>query len=129
VNEKSAWFILHRIRKAMATEHGHKLGGKGGAVEIYEGYIRPKRDRMHADRRAKSKLASKGGGRMGAAVMGMLERELRQVRAKVIPNIKHETLQTEILANVDRKSQIYADNFGSYDQPRWAGQDYIHKTV
>ena len=66
---------------------------------------------------------------MGTAVMGMLDRELRQVRAKVIPNVKRETLQAEILANVDRKSKIYTDNFGSYDQLRWAGQDYVHKTV
>jgi transposase-like protein len=130
VTQKTAWFMLHRIRLAMVTENDCKLGGKGkGAVEIDEAYVAPRPDRMHADRRAKRKLATEGGGRMGTAVMGMLDRELRQVRAKVIPNVKRETLQAEILANVDRKSKIYTDNFGSYDQLRWAGQDYVHKTV
>ena len=47
--------------------------------------------------------------------MGMLDRELRQVRAKVIPNVKRETLQTEILSEVRHGSMIYSDQFVGYD--------------
>ena len=128
VTQKTAWFMLHRIRVAMETKTLYKLGGKGGgAVEVDESYLAPKPNRMHADRKAKRGLGE--FGRAGVVVMGMLDRELRQVRAKVIPDVKRETLQNEILANVDRKSKIYTDQFGSYDMLRWAGQDYVHKTV
>jgi transposase-like protein len=91
VTQKTAWFMLHRIRLAMESETFHKLGGRGGGpVEIDEAFIGPKPQRMHADRRAKMKLAS--GGKVGIAVMRMLDRELRQVRAKVIPNVKRDLL-------------------------------------
>ena len=43
------------------------------------------------------------------AVMGMLDRDLRQVRCKVIPNIRRETLQNEILKHVERGSKVYTD--------------------
>ena len=41
--------------------------------------------------------------------MGMRDRETRQVRAKVIPNVNRETLQNMILENVDKKSTVYTD--------------------
>jgi len=40
---------------------------------------------------------------MGVPVMGMLDRELRQVRAQVVPNVKREVLQNEILKNIEKK--------------------------
>src|SRR5579863_1616593 len=46
VTQKTAWFMLHRIRLAMETEAFGKLGGRGGgAVEIDEAYIGPKPQR------------------------------------------------------------------------------------
>jgi hypothetical protein len=42
-------------------------------------------------------------------VMGMLDREARQVRAKVIPDVRRETLQKEILNGISGKSTIYTD--------------------
>lgn len=126
VTQKTAWFMLHRIRLAMESETFHKLGGRGGGpIEIDEAFIGPKPQRMHADRRAKMKLAS--GGKGGVAVMGMLDRNLRQVRAKVIPDVKRETLQAQILANVQRKSKIYTDSYASYDHLRT--RDFVHETV
>ena len=41
--------------------------------------------------------------------MGMLDREARKVRAKVIPNVKRETLQNEILNHVQRGCKVYTD--------------------
>jgi transposase-like protein len=58
--------------------------------------------------------------------MGLLDRETRTVRAKVIPNVRRETLQNEILNNVNRGSAIYTDQAVAYDKLK---QDYIHDTV
>ena len=48
-------------------------------------------------------------------VMGMLDRELRQVRAKVVPNVKRETLQNEVLHEVKYGSKVYTDECVGYD--------------
>ena len=126
VTQKTAWFMLHRIRLAMESETFHKLGGRqGGPVEIDEAYIGPKPQRMHKSRRAEMKLAS--GGKMGVPVMGMLDRDLRKVRANVVPNVRRETLQNEILKNIERKSRIYSDAAPVYDHLRT--RDFIHETV
>ncbi len=67
------------------------------------------------------------GGNQKAIVMGMLDRESRQVRAKVVPNVKRETLQAEILNQIEKGSTIYTDGYPAYD--RLAAQEYIHATV
>lgn len=126
VTQKTAWFMLHRIRIAMQTQSFHKLGGQGGGpVEIDEAYVGPKPQRMHADRRAQRKLATRG--RMGTVVMGMLDRELRQVRAKVIPDVRRETLQNEILNQIEKGRTVYTDSATGYD--RLLLQGYLHQMV
>jgi transposase-like protein len=64
---------------------------------------------------------------MGVPVMGMLDRELRQVRAKVVPNVKREVLQNEILNNIEHKSTVYTDGWASYDTLK--AQEFVHATV
>lgn len=129
VTQKTAWFMRHRIGLALGTDTPHQMGGKaGGPVEVDETFIGGKPKNMHASKRLKMQKGMNGASGK-AIVMGMIDRELRQVRAKVIPDVKRETLQAEILSNVGRKSKVYTDSFGSYDQLRWAGQDYVHKTV
>jgi transposase-like protein len=59
--------------------------------------------------------------------MGMHDRETRQVRAKVIPNVKRDTLQNEILANVSPKSTVYTDSYIGYQS--LAEKDFVHDTV
>jgi transposase-like protein len=69
ITQKSAWFVLHRIRLAMQDETGGKLSGH---VEIDETYIGGKARNMHKERRAR---IIKGTGGMGkVAVMGLLAR-------------------------------------------------------
>jgi ISXO2-like transposase domain len=48
------------------------------------------------------------------AMLGMLDRESRQVRAKVVPNVKRETLQNEILKNIHHGSAVYTDQAGCH---------------
>jgi transposase-like protein len=56
----------------------------------------------------------------------MLDRESRQVRAQVVPNVKRETLQNEILKNVKYGSAIYTDQAVAYDTLH---RRYVHETV
>jgi transposase-like protein len=60
-------------------------------------------------------------------VMGMLDRESRQVRAKVIPNAKRDVLQAEILREIEKGSTVYTDGWTGYDNLK--AQNYIHETV
>ena len=59
--------------------------------------------------------------------MGMLDRDSRQVRAKVIPDVKRETLQAEILKQIEKGSTLYTDCGVGYDS--LAAREYIHETV
>jgi transposase-like protein len=126
VTQKTAWFMLHRIREAMKNGSIMKMGGSDmGPVEVDETFVGPKPQKMHSDRRLRMQTAEKGNQK--AIVMGMLDRESRQIRAKVVPNVKRETLQAEILNQIEKGSTIYTDGYPAYD--RLAAQEYIHATV
>lgn len=126
VTQKSAWFMLHRIRKALANSSWMKMGGENnGPIEVDETFVGPDPRKMHADRReARYKALC---ARPKTPVMGMLDRNARQVRAKAIPNIKRETLQNEILNQIEKKSTVYTDRATAYDN--LAVQDFVHETV
>jgi transposase-like protein len=51
VTQKTAWFMLHRIRLAMQTESFEKIGGEGGEVEADETFIGGKRGNMHKSKK------------------------------------------------------------------------------
>lgn len=125
VTQKSAWFMLHRIRLALATGSWGKLGGDGGPIEVDETFIGPNPRKMHADKRQQRYRAL--GGRPNIPVMGMLDRDARKVRAKVVPNIKRETLQNEILNAIESRSTVYTDRAPAYDSLKT--KEYIHETV
>jgi len=130
VTQKSAWFMLHRIRVAIKEPYSpSKMGGpESGGVEVDETFIGGKVRNMHKARRVK--FAAQGGHTGGATgktvVVGMLDRDLRQVRACVIPNVKRETLQAEILSNVKYGSPVYTDDAVPYDDLR---ARYVHEVV
>jgi len=126
VTQKSAWFMLHRIRYALQAGSLEQFGGPESApVEVDETFIGGKPKNMHAKQRLKMKQGMHANPKM--AVMGMLDRESRQVRAKVIPNAKREVLQAEILREIEQGSTVYTDGWTGYDN--LAAQNYIHDTV
>ena len=128
VTQKSAWFMLHRIRLAMGMQDADKMGGPDrGPVEVDETYVGAIPDRMHRSRRLKLQQAITQRQHK-VPVMGMLDRETRQVRARVIPNVKRETLQNEILNNLQDGTTIYTDRASAYDRLS-AAQNFIHETV
>ena len=126
VTQKTAWFMLHRIRLAMKDDNTSKFGGEdSGPVEVDETFVGPKPQKMHSDRRLKMQGAQ--NGQTKAIGMGILDRDARKVRAKVVPNVKRETLQAEILNQIEKKSTVYTDGYPAYDN--LAAKEYVHETV
>jgi len=130
VTQKSAWFMLQRLRTALGTKRGFgtktKLGGgPGSEVEADETFIGGLTKNMHKDRKAR--LYAQGGFHGGkTAVQGIFDREARQVRAHVIPDIKRETLQNAVLNNVKYGSTVYTDDAVGYDKLKWR---FVHDVV
>ena len=120
VTQKSAWFMLHRIRLAMQSGSFAKFGGPGNEVDADEAFIGGKAKNMHGDRRAKMRAARDanlhGDSRLigKSAVMGILNREQRKVRVTVVPRVNREELQAEILNHVEHGSKIYTDEAAMY---------------
>jgi transposase-like protein len=132
IRQNSAWFMLHRIREAMKDKFKGKLGGgSGGAVESDETYVGGTPTKMHRSRRLKLQQI-RGEQRRGdvylgkTAVIGMLDRVTREVRTKVIPNVRRETLQDAILDNVERGSKLYTDSAVTYDN---LSEAFVHDVI
>jgi transposase-like protein len=135
VTQKSAWHMLHRLREAMDGGVMSKLGGNG-PVEVDETFVGGNPKNMHMKRRrelARKRNAAPDWKTVRSItsdkvpVMGMLDRESRQVRAKVVPNVRRDTLQNEILNQIERGSKVYTDAAVAYYN--LATQEYIHETV
>jgi transposase-like protein len=136
ITQKSAWFVLQRLRLALkAKDFGSKLGSnEGGGVEVDETFVGGKLKNMHRSRAKNLQMARTDDKENEyytrhankTAVFGILDRESRQVRAKVVKNVKRETLQNEILKNIHHGSVVYSDQAVAYDKLK---ENYIHETV
>src|SRR5580700_3867201 len=121
VTQKSAWFMLHRIRLAMQDDFfGSKLGGE---VEVDETFIGGKARNMHVSERKRRITGT--GTKDKTAVMGILERG-GKVRAAVVPSRRKHALQAEVYRHVEAGAALYSDALQSYDG--LAG-DYAHQVV
>src|SRR5208283_787972 len=125
VTQKSAWFMLQRVRLAMKEDRGNfKFGGPDTEVETDETFIGGRKKNMHADK--KLRYEQRGGAQGKTAVMGLLDRDLRKVRAKIVPNVKRETLQAEIMKEVKFGSKVYTDDAVAYNDLR---SRFVHEVV
>jgi transposase-like protein len=124
VTQKTAWFMLQRIRLAMQDEND---GGKlGGDVEVDETYIGGKARNMHvAKRRALMSATFNQQGEPSKfnrwagkqPVLGILERGkdgTSRVRTKTVPDVRQHRLHREIVDNIEEGSTIYTDDLHSY---------------
>ena len=122
VTQKTAWFMLHRIRLGLQDP---QTGGKlSGEVEVDETFIGAKARNMHADVKAR-KIQGRRGPEGKAIVAAVLERGGR-VRAKVVDKRKKKDLQSLVRENVEAGSSLYSDALKSYDG---LSADYAHQVV
>jgi transposase-like protein len=127
VTQKTAWFMLHRIRLAMQAIDGGKLGGE---VEVDETYIGGKARNMHKGRRAARMEKGRTGWAGKAAVMGLLERHegkgLSRVRTAVVSTTRRHELSAQIEKHVEDGANVYTDAHPSYDT---LGLRYNHDVI
>jgi len=121
VTQKSAWFMLHRIRLAMQNRSILKLGGNGSAVEVDETFVGGAARFMHADKR--KRRITETGTKDKTAVLGIMERG-GEVRGAVVGNRRKHALQTQIRAHVKAGSAIYTDALMSYQGLREQGFEH-----
>ncbi len=111
VTQKSAWFMLHRIRLAMQDETlGSKLSGE---VEADETFIGGKARNMHKNVKARRITGQGRNTDDKIMVMGILERG-GKIRTKILTNRKQEALHGEVRANVEPGTMLFTDTFGAY---------------
>jgi len=136
VTQKTAWFMLQRIRLALQDDEGGKLGGE---VEADETFIGGKARNMHAAKRRAliAEFPSKREYLHGKPVMplankvtvfGMLERGPKgqsRVRTMAIPGTKRHQLQGKIREHVEEGSALYTDSLRSYRNMN----DYEHEFI
>jgi hypothetical protein len=126
ITQKSAWFMLHRIRLAMQGNDGGKLNGH---LEVDETYIGGLARNMHKAKR--DRVIGKGHGVAGkVAIMGLLQRHGSRghsvIRAAVVKSTNKRTLQLAVRSNAEAGSTISSDKLKSY-----TGLDdaYVHGVI
>src|SRR5712692_1231862 len=113
VTQKSAWFMLHRIRLAMQSKSFAKIGGPGSEVEVDETFIGGKARNMHKIVRAR-RISGRGKHMADkTAVMGILERG-GKVRTNIIPDRTSETLQGFVKNHVTAGANVFTDELHGY---------------
>lgn len=127
VTQKTAWFMLSRLRLALQPEHGGKLGGH---VEVDETYIGGKARNMHKARKLRRGI-SQGTSMAGkVAVMGLLERHGKDghslMRLEVLKGRKRSHLRGPIAKHVELGSTIHTDSFCSYSG---LSEEYVHNVI
>jgi len=120
ITQKSAWFMMHRVRNAMQSGSFRKLSGE---IEADETFIGGKARNMHVSKRQRRITGT--GGKDKTAVMGILERG-GEVRTTVISTRKKKELQAEVKKHVEAGSALYTDALMSYEG---LATEYAHQVV
>ncbi len=119
VTQKTAWFILHRVRSLVTDKIPVMLEG---IVEVDETYVGGKEKNKHKSPHAKAKRLAAAGGKIGrgysagdskTVVFGLLERDGKVVNY-VVPNSKGESLLPIIARQIKQGSTMYSDDLLMY---------------
>ena len=108
VSQKTAWFMLHRIREAWAEQ---LPGAFAGPVEADETFVGGKAKNMHA---AKRKQITGRGGADKMAVAGVKDRPTGRVRASVVKRVDGPTLTGFVEGHAAPEAIVYTDEAVAY---------------
>jgi transposase-like protein len=128
VTQKTAWFMLSRLRLALQGEDGGRLDG---TVEVDETYIGGKSRNMNRTQRRRH-LEGKGKRNAWAGkvpVMGFLQRGEKgesKVRTFPVNSVRTYRLHAEVVKHVEDGSSVYTDALQSYNK---LGVYFDHKVV
>ena len=119
ITQKSAWFLAHRLRRALDRD-GDMFAGP---VEVDETYFGGKRRNMSNAKR--KELAGTGRGAVGkVAVVGIKDRETKHVRARVVEATDKPTLQGFVVEHTAPGATVYTDEASAYE-----GLPFKHESV
>lgn len=110
VTQKTAWFMLERIRKCFGSENNNDLDD---VVEVDETYIGGKNKNRHHSKKVKNAQGRQLKDK--SAVVGMVQRQ-GKVNAHHVSDTKTQTLTDEIIKYVKRTAQLYTDEWLGYNK-------------
>jgi transposase-like protein len=121
VTQKTAWFMNHRVRKAMQSGSFEKMSG---IVEADETFIGGLARFMHKDKKAQKISGTGGAGK--ELVVGLLDRETGKVRVTHLKDRRKRTLQAHVREHVSSSAELYTDELASYTG---LDSEYVHQFV
>lgn len=127
ITQKSAWFMLHRLRLAVQNKSFEKIGG---SVEIDETYIGGKARNMHASKRERLNVKRGRSVAGKTVVMGLLARHGQDghstVRTEILGSMKRGHVQGHVRNHVETGATLHTDAFLSY---AGLSNDYAHNVI
>ena len=126
ITQKSAWFVLQRLRLALQQGSFVKFAPIGGPIEVDETFIGGKARNMHKEKRLRVG-GSRGmkGGNAKTVVMGMLQRG-GKVKAQVIPERKRPIMHSIIEDCIEKGAIVMTDEHTVYTG---LSEEYIHEII
>ena len=122
ITQKTAWFMLHRIRAMMGFDTTNTLKLKG-EIELDETFVGGKNKNRHADKKFEGTQGRSTVDK--TAVFGLMERE-GQLITEVVTDTKAITLKPIVKRLVEKGALVFTDEWGAYNG---LGKDFKHEVV
>jgi transposase-like protein len=118
--QKTAWFVLHRVREMLKRNAPEMIGGNGSTVEIDEAYIGGKEKNKHSSKRRKE-----GDPETKSTVIGIIQRD-GHVILKHVPDASEKSMLPFVHKYVPEGARVITDEFVSYGK---LGNRFVHQTI